>query len=74
MSERLIFKNFSAMALAQSVSMLAGLITVMALTRGLGPEIYGVIGFAVAVASYLGLWTNFGMDSHGVREIARDKS
>ena len=62
------------MALAQSISMLAGLITVMALTRGLGPEIFGVIGFAVAVASYLGLWTNFGMDSHGVREIARDKS
>ena len=62
------------MALAQCVSMLAGLITVMALTRGLGPENFGIIGFAVAVASYLGLWTNFGMDSHGVREIARDKS
>ena len=62
------------MAAAQCVSMLAGLITVMALTRGLGPENYGIIGFAVAVASYLGLWTNFGMDSHGVREIAGDTS
>ena len=62
------------MAIAQAVSMVAGLMTITVLTRNLGPEAYGVLGFCLAIISYFGLLTNFGMDVHGTREIARDHS
>ena len=53
--------------------MVTGMITAIVVARALGPSVYGVLGFGVAVLSYLGLLVNMGMDVHGVREIARNR-
>lgn len=62
------------MAAAQAVSVLTGLVTVTVLTRNLGPETYGLLGFCIAAISYFGLLTGIGIDIHGTREIAKDRS
>lgn len=69
---RRILANILALGGAQLVTMVTGAITAIVLARALGPAVYGVLGFGVAVLSYFGLLVNMGMDVHGVREIARD--
>lgn len=68
---RRVFGNILALGGAQLVTMAAGVVTAVVLARALGPALYGILGFGVAVLSYLGLLVNMGMDVHGVREIAR---
>ncbi len=68
---RRILGNFLALGGAQLVTMATGIITAVVLARALGPAVYGIIGFGVAVLSYFGLLVNMGMDVHGVREISR---
>lgn len=67
------FKNFVALSGAQVVIMVSSLITTIILTRVLGPETYGVLGFGVAIVSYFMLAVNMGVDVHGMREIAYDQ-
>jgi O-antigen/teichoic acid export membrane protein len=68
---RRILANILALGGAQLVTMATGVITAIVLARALGPAVYGVLGFGVAVLSYFGLLVNMGMDVHGVREIAK---
>jgi O-antigen/teichoic acid export membrane protein len=68
---RRILGNFLALGGAQLVTMATGVVTAVVLARALGPAVYGIIGFGVAVLSYFGLLVNMGMDVHGVREISR---
>ncbi len=68
---RRILGNFLALGGAQLVTMATSIVTAVVLARALGPAVYGVIGFGVAVLSYFGLLVNMGMDVHGVREISR---
>ncbi len=70
---RRILNNILALGGAQLVTMVTGMITAIVVARALGPSVYGVLGFGVAVLSYLGLLVNMGMDVHGVREIARNR-
>ncbi len=69
-----ILRNFSFLAAAQVISALTGIITVAIVARALGPEAYGILGFSIAILAYLGLATNLGTDTHGVRQIAQDES
>ncbi|MEC7464766.1 MAG: oligosaccharide flippase family protein, partial [Pseudomonadota bacterium] len=65
-----IIRNASLLGVAQAVSMAAGFISTAWVARALGPEGYGVLGFAVAFGSYFALATVFGTDLFGTREIA----
>ncbi len=65
-----IIRNASLLGVAQAVSMAAGFISTAWIARALGPEGYGVLGFAVAFGSYFALATVFGTDLFGTREIA----
>ncbi|MEQ8710127.1 MAG: oligosaccharide flippase family protein [Rhodospirillales bacterium] len=67
-----IFRNFSALMLAQLVSNIAGLLSTAYLARVLLPEGFGILGWGIALLGYLGLVVNPGVDRHAVREIARD--
>lgn len=67
-----ILDNFLALFAAQSVAVMAGLISTAFLARALGPEAYGILGFGTAVLSYFGLLAVLGTDFYGMREIARD--
>ena len=65
-----ILQNATLLGAAQAVSMVAGFISTAWVARVLGPEGYGVLGFAIAFGSYFALATVFGTDLFGTREIA----
>jgi PST family polysaccharide transporter len=56
------------------ISKIIALITAAYLGRVLKPEGFGILGFATAFVSYFLLMVNFGLDTYGTREIAKDKS
>jgi len=68
---RRLLRNTVVLAGAHGVSVLTGLVTTVFLARVLGPAGYGILGFGIALVSYLGLAVNLGMDVHAVREIAK---
>jgi len=68
---RTLLRNTAVLAGAHGVSVLTGLVTTVFLARVLGPAGYGVLGFGIALVSYLGLAVNLGMDVHAVRQIAK---
>ncbi len=68
---RRLLNNVLALGGAQLVTMACSLITGVILARSLGPAVYGLLGFGIALLSYFGLLVNMGMDVHSVREIAR---
>lgn len=55
----------------QAVAMVFGFVTHAYLARVLGPESYGIMGFAVSVVSYFGILAVLGTDTWGSRSIAR---
>ncbi|MAH84084.1 MAG: hypothetical protein CBB68_07035 [Rhodospirillaceae bacterium TMED8] len=69
-----VLRNTLALGGAQIVTLASGVVTTVVFARALGPVNYGIIGFGIALISYLGLLTNMGMDVHGVREIPRSSS
>jgi O-antigen/teichoic acid export membrane protein len=71
---RRILRNFAALALAEGFSRIFGLISTIYLARALGPQGFGLVGFAIALVSFFTLAVSFGLDTYGIREVARDKS
>ncbi|MBW9221800.1 flippase [Methanothermococcus sp. SCGC AD-155-C09] len=69
-----ILKNISVLSLARIVSMLFSFFYVMYTARYLGPANYGILAFALALNSIVGVIANFGLDPLTVREVARDKN
>lgn len=69
-----IIKNLLSLTSAEVISKIIGLITAAYLGRVLKPEGFGILGFATAFVSYFLLMVNFGLDTYGTREIAKDQS
>ncbi len=69
-----IIKNLLSLTGAEVISKIIGLITAAYLGRVLKPEGFGILGFATAFVSYFLLMVNFGLDTYGTREIAKDQS
>ncbi|MHB8336405.1 MAG: oligosaccharide flippase family protein [Ignavibacteriaceae bacterium] len=69
-----IFKNLISLASAEVISKIIALITAAYLGRALKPEGFGILGFATAFVSYFLLMVNFGLDTYGTRETAKDKN
>lgn len=66
-----VARNTGALVAARGVTMLLSLATTAHLTRVLGQEGFGVLGFGLALLSYFGLVARPGLDTLGVRTLAR---
>lgn len=51
--------------------MAAGLISAVVVSRALGPDLYGALGFGTALLSYFALAVILGTDEYGTRQVAR---
>ncbi len=69
-----IIKNLLSLTSAEVISKIIALVTAAYLGRVLKPEGFGILGFATAFVSYFLLMVNFGFDTYGTREVAKDES
>ncbi|MBN1639018.1 MAG: flippase, partial [Ignavibacteriales bacterium] len=68
-----IYKNILSLSVAELFSRIINLFTTAYLARVILPEGFGIINFATAFVSYFVLFVDFGLDSIGTRDIARNK-
>ena len=68
----LLGRNARVLAAAGLVAKLAGLITAIVLARGLGEQEFGRYVVAIAFASMLSVFVEFGTGGYLVREVARN--
>ncbi|MCA9233376.1 MAG: oligosaccharide flippase family protein, partial [Planctomycetales bacterium] len=66
-------KNFTWLAAATFAGQLIGFAVLAVAARKLGPELIGAYGFAVGVATYIGVITNLGIGILGSREVSKDE-
>lgn len=71
-SLRRVLSNFGSLAGAEVVCRAIALIAVGFYARQLQPEMFGYLGFSLAIISLLGLLVMMGMDQLATREIARE--
>lgn len=64
-----IIKNSSWLAAEQVIRMAAGLFVGVWIARHLGPSEYGVLSFALALSSMVGIFANLGLNRSIVREL-----
>jgi O-antigen/teichoic acid export membrane protein len=69
-----ILKNIGSLFTSQVLSYIIILIFTIYLVRYLGVTNYGILSFALALTSMLGIFADFGLNTLMTREIARDKS
>jgi O-antigen/teichoic acid export membrane protein len=69
-----IAKNTGVLLSSQIVSYILGFLYVMYTVRYLGAEGFGILSFALAFTSILGVFADLGLSTLTVREVARDKS
>jgi O-antigen/teichoic acid export membrane protein len=66
-------KNTFILSFSNIIALILGLLYSMYTARYLGPERYGIVTFALAFTSIFGTFTDLGLNSLTVREVARDK-
>lgn len=71
--KRTVLKNFFSLSFSEVISNGLKFVSVIYLARILGAEGFGRINFATAILAYFMLLVNLGLDTYGIREIARDK-
>jgi Polysaccharide biosynthesis protein. len=69
-----IAKNTGVLLASQVVSYVFGFFYVMYTARYLGAEGFGVLSFALAFTGIFGVFSDLGVSTLTVREVARDKS
>jgi len=69
-----IAKNTVVLLLSDIVSKVLGFFYVMYTARYLGAEGFGILSFALAFTGIFGVFSDFGLSTLIVREVARDKS
>ncbi|WP_048190960.1 flippase [Methanobacterium sp. SMA-27] len=67
-------KNIGSLFTSQSLSYLISLIYTIYLVRYLGVVNYGILSFALALTSILGIFADFGLNTLMTRELAIEKS
>lgn len=72
MSQGNIARNFLALASGDALARVFAFSASVYVARTLGPEMYGVIGFAMAVLLYFAQLADCGLDMSGVRDWAKD--
>ncbi len=71
---RTIAKNATALMAAQAASYLLGFFYFISMARSLGGAGFGILSFAIALASLFTPLTDLGIATLMIREVARDKS
>lgn len=71
MDSKRVINNSIALLVMDLSSKIFPLVTFPWIVRALGPESYGKVGFAAAVAGFFGLLASPGFTAYGVREAAR---
>src|ERR1019366_505268 len=69
-----LFGNFLSVGLATVVSRALGLITLGYPARTLGPECFGMVGYAASLVAYASILQSPGLLLWGTRAVARDAS
>ena len=72
MSSGRVAKNFLALASGDALARVVAFGASVWIARTLGPEFYGIVGFATAVVLYFANATECGMDLLGVRDVGED--
>ncbi len=67
-----MLRNLGALGTGHVASKLAALVSYAWLARSLGPEYYGTVEFAMALAAFFVMIVEFGLDPIGVRDLAQD--
>jgi O-antigen/teichoic acid export membrane protein len=67
-------KNIGSLFTSQILSYLISLVYTIYLVRYLGVENYGILSFALALVSILGIFADFGLNILTTREISRENS
>ncbi|MGZ4851487.1 MAG: flippase [Candidatus Bathyarchaeia archaeon] len=67
-------KNILVLFVSQIASMGFGFFYLILSARYLGPELFGLLTFALAFTGILGLLLDLGLNNLAVREVSRDKS
>ena len=70
-SWRALLRSFVQLSVGEIVARLAGLVAVIALTRRLGPESFGLVTLGTALVLWLKLIVDSGTETLNVREISR---
>jgi O-antigen/teichoic acid export membrane protein len=68
-----VINNSAALLVLDLLSKVTPLIVFPVMVRALGPQAYGKIGFATAVAGFFGLVASPGFSTYAMREAARDE-
>jgi O-antigen/teichoic acid export membrane protein len=71
-SERTVTRNFLKLGLGEMFARLIAFAATIYIARVLGPESYGIVGFALAITLYFSWFTDFGIEDLAPRELARD--
>ena len=69
-----IGRNTGVLILANIASLVLGFFFTMYVARYLGAEGFGVLSFALAFTAIFGVFTDIGLQTFMIREIARDKA
>ncbi len=72
LSKHLILKNIISLSTGEFLSKIVSLATFAYLARVISPEGFGVIGFSTAFVSYFVLFVDYGFETFGAREIAKN--
>lgn len=70
---RRLIKNFLSLSGSDIVARLLGSILTIYIARTLGAGVFGQLSFALAFTSYFSFFSDFGLTTLGIREIAKDK-
>lgn len=66
-----ILKNISSLTVAKILAQTFAFFATVYLSRILGVEKYGVIGYVTAIIIYLNMLSNLGLETYSIREVAR---
>jgi O-antigen/teichoic acid export membrane protein len=73
-SLRIIFKNLSALFIAQAITSLLTPLLLIFIARTLGDEIFGKYSYILSLTAIFLIIANFGIKGVAIRDIARDPS
>lgn len=72
LSEQTVTRNFLKLGLGEVFARLIAFAATIYIARVLGPESYGIVGFALAITLYFSWFTDFGIEELAPRELARN--